>query len=83
MQKWEYCAISGIRDARTDEYSLTTYPSLFRFTEAGLEQVKIRKVGNLSEEDNLAKMIAELGAEGWELVSSAPMLYFKRPVADG
>lgn len=87
MQKWEYCAITGI-SALSSKLS-TSYPSLLQFSDQGTYVTKIRDevIENVyfDEETLTAKRIAKLGEEGWELVGTGNtsegihMLYFKRP----
>ncbi|MFH2040104.1 MAG: hypothetical protein ABIJ65_11790 [Chloroflexota bacterium] len=80
MQKWEYCAITGILHSGRN-LSLN-YPAIWRFTKTGWDKTDIK-----GDEMNLvAKNIAELGEQGWEMVGTGPLdegrahiLYFKRP----
>ncbi len=87
MQKWDYCMVGPIRSAenRIDGQ----YPHLTHFTERGVDSVRIRAPMDKSTDYSLAKTIAELGAEGWELVGCGNVavdmhfLYFKRPRQEG
>jgi hypothetical protein len=81
MPKWEYCAIVGPSFAGTR--FKPEFPSLWKFTPNGAEGFGIGK----PEPDELAKRIAQLGEEGWEMVGcgstghasqAAQVLYFKR-----
>jgi hypothetical protein len=80
MQKWEYCAIVGIR--RADDGLNPYRPGIWHFTELGIQSTRIEK----PEADEVAKTIAQLGEQGWEMVGagstvegSQHVLYFKRP----
>jgi hypothetical protein len=86
MQKWEYCAITGIYYDTKEGWLSTGYHkrSLMLFKEANVYAERI--------EDNpkeLAKIIVNLGKEGWEMVGCGTVamgyshiLYFKRPKVD-
>jgi len=91
MQKWEYCAIVGM--ARNGTNLATATPALWQFTPAGIQSVNLgRKHFAIAgkefenEADAVAAAIANLGAEGWELVGVGQtaiihhLLYFKRPL---
>ena len=78
MQKWEYCAISGIGGARNLN---TTEPGIWNFTMDGIQDFAI----NRPEKNEVAKEIAKLGEQGWEMVGTGNTsvithcIYFKRP----
>ena len=65
MPKWQYCAVIGLRQAPGSRKLEPFFPAIWYFTPNGLQIVEIK--GN--EEEELAKAIAKLGEEGWELVS--------------
>jgi hypothetical protein len=79
MQKWEYCKI-----IRVENY-FSYHPLLFRFTINGEEREDIPKnPQGMGKDDAIARVIAQLGEEGWELVGvgrydQTHTLYFKRP----
>ncbi|MBK9927767.1 MAG: hypothetical protein IPP66_21045 [Anaerolineales bacterium] len=87
MPKWEYCAIGPIQQDEAAKWK-GFYPQLIYFLKDGLKEQRISKEGNISERDILAKTIAELGENGWELISTGDSvitsskgmhyLYFKR-----
>ena len=68
MQKWEYCAISGI----------TTYygrlgangTALWHFTENGIADSEIEALNLDDYYNGVAKTIAQLGEQGWEMVGT-------------
>jgi hypothetical protein len=79
MQKWEYCAITGIRYSETNIRPF--YPSILNFSENGIQVTSL--VGN-DEENMVAKSIAGLGEKGWEMIGAGNTsdlthcIYFKR-----
>ena len=84
-QKWEYCALSKAGYAASSRGGIY-WISFFR--DAGVQVVEVE--GSASEGNGaaLAKAIARLGGEGWEMVGQGPLeirqgatsaLYFKRP----
>ena len=88
MDKWEYCVLGPIKDV-DNRGLIGDYPAWIYFTLDGPKKapVNIRDGGN--EPTVLAKAIAQLGLEGWELVgvgdvgadrTSYHVLYFKRLV---
>jgi hypothetical protein len=74
MQKWEYCAVVGIHQ---DYHKLKPYfPGIWHFTENGIQATQIKG----TQADEIAKTIAQLGEQGWEMAGSMEgTLYFKRP----
>lgn len=83
IQKWEYCAVSPAKYANSNRVGVywITY-----FKDSGVQVVEFEDTP--TEKNGPAKAIAKLGAEGWELVTQAPLdtryaqldaLYFKRP----
>jgi len=78
MQKWEYCAIVNI--STNNEKLSTYYPGIWHFTDLGIQVSRIHS----PEADEVAKTIAQLGEQGWEMVgagntsNSFHTLYFKR-----
>lgn len=79
MQKWEYCAVVGIGSITGS--LVPSHPYTWHFTKIGVRSTKIAK----PEVDGVAKAIAELGEQGWELVGAVSaedrhILYFKRPL---
>lgn len=98
MQRWEYCAIFG---ANKSERDLTPkYPTLVYFTKKGAETVRLDNRSraerplewqDAEEGEYVAHIIATLGLDGWELLSTfagalglegmgSTAFYFKRPV---
>jgi hypothetical protein len=78
MQKWEYCAVVNIRE---DSGGFTPEnPAIWYFATDGIQVTPIK--GKASS--MVAKTIAELGEEGWEMVGAGNLsghrhaLYFKR-----
>lgn len=85
MQKWEYCIVGPIKG---DHRWAGHYPSQIFLTANGQTQTPIEGSKKETEEEVLAKTIAQMGMEGWELVAAGSVkevtfhyLYFKRPVA--
>jgi hypothetical protein len=78
MQKWEYCAITGI--GLDTSGSLSGYnPNLHYFSLQGTTSVDLGNGGKSKRPQNLqamgegeyiAYMIAKLGQEGWEMVGT-------------
>ena len=81
--RWEYCVVTkanyGVTN-RTGQYWIT----YFKNSEFKVENVE----GDFTTNAALARAIAKLGDEGWEMVGAGPMevrnakldgLYFKRP----
>lgn len=84
MAKWEYCAVAGIYKFQHHREFDTTYPAVWYFTLDGVRTVEITG-GNIKENIETARVIAQLGEEGWEMTGCATMsegtyhiLYFKR-----
>jgi hypothetical protein len=69
MQKWEYCTLTA---ANTDkgEYKLLFYSATI-------------KQGFLIKQEAWGQAIAQLGLDGWEVVSvNGNNLFFKRPLPE-
>lgn len=81
MQKWEYCVIKGVE---TESVFRTLYPYLTKFTiddPKGYTVQKLEKTSSEPEETVVAKTIAKLGIDGWEMVNAiGERLFFKRPI---
>ncbi|MDP2937605.1 MAG: hypothetical protein Q8O86_14065 [Dehalococcoidia bacterium] len=81
MQKWEYCAVVGVGQASSSRHLLPEYPALWHFAPDGCHLTEIKG----KEALEIAKTIATLGEEGWEMVGCGNTdvkrhtLYFKRP----
>lgn len=76
MQKWEYCVVVGLSRLTTERYMHPDYPALWTLTPSGVNY----KLMGKPESEELAKTIAQLGEEGWEMVgASGSFVYFKRP----
>ncbi|MEI7554984.1 hypothetical protein [Candidatus Chlorohelix sp.] len=80
MAKWEYCCVIGMgKLMRNLEPS---FPAIWFFREDGIEIVDIK---SKTEGNDVAKVIARLGLEGWEMVGAGNngtehhSLYFKKP----
>lgn len=82
MQEWEYCAIVGV--SRYDRNLNPGYPALWYFTASGVDIVEI---AGQEEAADVARAVAELGAQGWEMVGCGNTsqfhhaIYFKRPTS--
>ena len=80
--KWEYCSLQKVAKGGTGYF----YPALVFYTQKG-ELREDLSGGN--ENEKVAKRIAQLGAEGWELVTTGSFeretqmhnLYFKREIS--
>jgi len=97
MQKWEYCLITGVEVSSIGKFD-GYYPRLYFFGLNGLSQeVDLGNSGasqrpkgleKVSEKEYIAHMIAKLGSEGWEMVSTGKggrgsgsnCIYFRRPL---
>ena len=81
MQKWEYCVLGLIKDMNRDGL-VGYYPRVVFFGLNGIDKnVSLHHEEN--EQFNIAKAIAQLGMEGWELVGTGDttakhVIYFKR-----
>ncbi len=83
MSKWEYCVVGPIKN-NLEGY----YPKLVYLTAQGPSAVGIRPQQGASEPEVLAMTLAQLGEEGWEMVSCGAVpfgtendchvIYFKR-----
>ena len=82
MQKWEYCAIYQITQMGG---WLTGVGMVYRgsFSVKGVQREELDHDPNA-----LARAIAKLGLEGWEMVGAAVVsehyhtIYFKRPITE-
>lgn len=81
MQRWEYAELQY--DFNGSYY----YVIFFKVTGSSVVDVKQdKKLGDKSHSDARRRAIAQLGLDGWELVSShagspyLETLYFKRPL---
>ena len=79
--KWEYCSLQKVGKSGTSYF----YPVLVFFTPNG----EVREdLSGKAENETVAKRIAQLGADGWELVTAGTFerestmhnLYFKREI---
>ena len=86
MQVWEYCAVVGIQRYSERRGFHPRWPAIWHFTSDGIKEVEI----TIDEIKTTAKTIAQLGEQGWEMVSvgtisaggeseTTHILYFKRP----
>lgn len=82
--KWEYCAVSKAGYAASSRGG-TYWISYFR--ETGVEIVELEEKVSEQQGASLAKAIARLGEEGWEMVGQSDLpvktgrleaIYFKR-----
>ena len=64
MRKWEYCAITGIGD--NFHFDKSNPPRLLRFSADAREATHVKP----ADFWGVARTIAELGDQGWEMVSS-------------
>ena len=97
MQKWEYCVITGVTTFASELSG--KYPKLTYFFPRGFEkQIDLgnkaasqrpKGMEKVSEGEYIASVVAQLGMEGWEMVSAvneAPSdssrysIYFRRPI---
>jgi hypothetical protein len=87
MQKWEYCAVTGMASEFRRPHP--HYPVLWEFTTSGIRVSEIKG----DETNKVAATIARLGLEGWEAFGTGTMggggnveafnhhvIYFKRPI---
>ena len=86
MPKWKYCAVAGIIKFHSERAFRTIWPSVWYFEPGGVRTVQITG-GDNKEPEQTARVIAQLGEEGWEMVGcgsadegSVHILYFKRPM---
>lgn len=82
-QQWEYCALSRaayVNPSREGSW-------IIYFRDAGPQVVDVQSQATDGNGTSMAKAIARLGAEGWEMVGQGPLdarsgttnaLYFKR-----
>ncbi len=78
-KQWEYCSLQKVGKSGTSYF----YPALVFFTDKG--EVREDLSGG-NENEKVAKRIAQLGDEGWEMVTAGSFerenlmhnLYFKR-----
>ena len=93
MNKWEYCVLGPIKGLDSGGL-MGYYPSVLFFGLDGISRnvsltLPLRGKISGNEQVNIAKAIAQLGAEGWEMVGSGVVpfgsephphhvLYFKR-----
>ncbi len=81
--KWEYCALYGYASSRKSFGSTTFYATIeyYQTSDLHTETVEMDRGG---EEKVVAKAIAKLGEEGWEMVNdrthegTTTRIYFKR-----
>lgn len=81
--KWEYCTVSKAKFTNSNRAGIYW---ISYFKENGVQVVEFEDTP--TEKNGTSKIIAKLGAEGWELVGQAPLdvrqgapidaLYFKR-----
>lgn len=83
MQKWEYCVIAGIKRDRLEFRGF--YSVLWHFTSNRIEETKIGKENISENAAEVARTIAQLGEQGWEMTGIGQsnyrdehILYFKR-----
>jgi hypothetical protein len=84
-QQWEYCALS--RTAYAGGHNTPGNYWISYFNDSGVKVDTVQE--NATERSGMAKAIAKLGTQGWELVGAAKLdvrtgepidaLYFKRP----
>lgn len=92
LPKWEYCGISDENRSYSNEFGKTKTSKAIRyFEEAGVRTEIVDALSDKNENPGanaLAKAIAKLGNEGWELIGKADFptgavggeaIYFKRP----
>jgi hypothetical protein len=78
MERWEICYVDVVR------HEITT------MTPEGKEEKRIKRDKSLEDDSKgnaTARLIAQLGLEGWELTNGTwnvgPVLFFKRRIEDG
>ena len=82
MQKWEYCVVGPIK-----QNFMGYYPQITFFTSEGEQTKSISDEKGMSETEILARTLASLGNDGWEMVGCGStgrethLLYFKRAVS--
>ncbi len=84
---WEYCAVGKAAYVGSDKGGKGGLYWVSYFRESGVQVVEYEDLA--TEKSALAKAIAKLGADGWEMVGQGPLeirpvgltvLYFKRSV---
>ncbi len=78
MERWEICYVDVVRREFT------------RMTAEGMEEKRIKRDKSRDDDSKgeaTARLIAQLGREGWELTNGTwnvgPVLFFKRRIEDG
>ena len=90
MTKWKYCTITGCKTGSATHQFDTHYPKITYFTSEGrnTESLGGSRPDGLYEANAVARLIAQLGEEGWEMVGCGNTaevthsIYFKRPPPD-
>ena len=91
-QKWEYCAVTAVSTHYRDNRDIGYYADIYYFNGSGIKGERIEVEYNRehfsTREIALAKAVAKLGEEGWEMIGGEPrylgssdsslILYFKR-----
>jgi hypothetical protein len=85
MQKWEYCVVGPIK-ANVDGWR-GMWPKRTNFLDTGMKVKTIKVEVGLEEHESLAKIISQMGKEGWEMVGCGNveayhLIYFKRPLEE-
>lgn len=84
MQRWEYCAVVGIGRINLSRKPRPLFPAIWYFGVDGIQVVELKG----QEAHEVARAIALLGEQGWEMTSSGNLgdathaIYFKRPMLD-
>ena len=83
MQKWEYCVVGPIKEL--GGLPAGQYPKISYYTPEGRKGTQIK--GDFGETEAIAKVVANLGCDGWEMVGCGSVneatlhfIYFKRPI---
>jgi hypothetical protein len=85
MQKWEYILVQTLGE---DDWEVRAFfPKAYRLTSNGFELIFECNINKRDAmESAVASFIAQLGAEGWEMVGTGSVsgrwycIYFKRPI---
>ena len=84
--KWEYCALYGYGSSRQSlSFGSKTFYATIEYYQTSDSHTETVEMDRGSEEKVIAKAIAKLGEEGWEMIidrthEGTPLkIYFKRP----
>ncbi len=78
QEHWELCRLEGVNDDRS-----YLVPKIRFFTSEGVKLEYLNPGKARSDPETVAKRIAKLGSEGWEMVATTgggTWIYFKRRI---